>query len=79
MSAETDKWIEIQKPYFNGCWYRSIFIDQMRDKLDGIQQASSNFEENKPSCSRSHSSTSSFEQKSEESPDLKLKSRHAEI
>ena len=54
-------------------------FDQMRDQLDGIQQANSNYEENKSSWSRSQSSTQSFEEKSEESPDLKPKSRHAEI
>ena len=36
---------------------------QMRDQLDGIQQANSNYEENKSSCSRSHFSTQSFEEK----------------
>ena len=54
-------------------------FDQMRDQIDGIQQANSNYEENKSSCSRSNSSTQSFEEKSEESPDSKPKSRHAEI
>ena len=54
-------------------------FDQMRDQLDGIKQANSNYEENKSSCSRSHSSTQSFEEKNEESPDSKPKSRHAEI
>ena len=38
-------------------------FDQMRDQLDGIQQANSNYEQNKSSCSRSHSSTQSFEKK----------------
>ena len=38
-------------------------FDQMRYQLDGIQQANSNYEENKSSCSRSHSSTQSFEEK----------------
>ena len=52
---------------------------QMRDQLDGIKQANSNYEENKSSCTWSHSSTQSFEEKSEESPDSKPKSRHAEI
>ena len=53
-------------------------FDQMRDQLDRIQQVNSNYEENKTSCSRSYS-TQSFEEKSEESPDSKPKSRHAEI
>ena len=48
-------------------------FDQMRDQLDAIQQANSNYEENKSSCSQSHSSTQSFEEKSEESPDSKPK------
>ena len=38
-------------------------FDQMRDQLDGIQQTNSNFDENKSSCSRSHSSTQNFEKK----------------
>ena len=38
-------------------------FDQMRDQLDGIQQANSNYEENKSSCSWSHSSTQNFEKK----------------
>ena len=54
-------------------------FDQMRDQLDVVQQANSNCEENKFSCSRSHSSTQSFKGKSEESPDSNTKSRHAEI
>ena len=54
-------------------------FDQMTDQLDGIQQANSNYEENKSSCSQSHSLTQSFEEKSEESPDSKPKSRHADI
>ena len=52
---------------------------QMRDQLDGTQQANSNYEENKSSCSRSHSSTQSFEEKSEESPESYPKLRYAEI
>ena len=35
----------------------------MRYQLDGIQQANSNYEENKFSCFRSHFSTQSFEKK----------------
>ena len=31
----------------------SFSFDQMRDQLDGTQQANSNYEENKSSCSRS--------------------------
>ena len=54
-------------------------FDQMRNQLDGIQQANSNYEEKNSPCSRSHSSTQSFEEKSEESPNSMLKSRHAEI
>ena len=49
------------------------------DQLDGIKQAYSNYEENKSSYFRSHFSTQSFEEKREESPDSKPKSRHAEI
>ena len=54
-------------------------FDQMRDQLDGIQQANSNYEENKSSCSRSHSSKQNFEGKSVESPNSKPKFRYAEI
>ena len=54
-------------------------FDQMRNQLDAVQQANSNYEENKSSCSRSHSSTQSFEEKGEESPYLKPKSWYAEI
>ena len=32
-------------------------FDQMRDQIGGIQQANSNYDESKSSCSRSHSST----------------------
>ena len=32
-------------------------FDQMKDQLDGIHKANSNYEENKHSYSRSHSST----------------------
>ena len=38
-------------------------FDQMRDQLNGIQQTNSNYEENKSSCSQSHSSAQSFEEK----------------
>ena len=55
-----------------------FLFDQMRNQLNGIQQANSNYEENKSSCSRSHSSTQIFEKKGEESPDSKPKSWHAE-
>ena len=79
MPAETDKWIEILKPHSNRWWYRSIFIWPNKNQINGIQQANSNYEENKSSCSLSHSSTQSFEEKSEESPDPEPKSRHAEI
>ena len=46
----------------------------MRVQLDVIQQANSNNEENKSSCSQSHSSIQSFEEKSKEFPDSKPKS-----
>ena len=38
-------------------------FDQMRDQLDGIQQVNSNYEIKNSSCSKSHSSTQSFEEK----------------
>ena len=38
-------------------------FDQMRDQLDGIQQANTNYEENKSSCFWSHSSIQSTEGK----------------
>ena len=41
----------------------SFSFNQIRDQLNGIQQVNSNFEENKPSFSRSNSSIQSFEGK----------------
>ena len=54
-------------------------FDQMRDQLVGIHHMKSNYEENKSTSSRSHSLTQNFEEKCEESPDSKPKSRHTEI
>ena len=51
----------------------------MRDQLVAIYQANSNYSQNKYSCSRSHSSTQSFEGKNEVSIDSNTKSGHAEI
>ena len=50
---------------------------KMRDQLDGIQQANSNYKQNKLSCSLLHSLTQSLEGKGGEFPDSKSNSRHA--
>ena len=49
----------------------------MRDQLDEFKQVNSNYQQNYSSCSQSLSSTQSFKEKSEESPDFKSKSRYA--
>ena len=62
MPRDTDNWIDIQKPHSNCCNTNPFSFDQMRDQQNGIQQINSQFEENKSSCSWSHSSTQSLEE-----------------
>ena len=71
MLGDTKYEFEVLKPHSN--WFNTdlFSFDHMKDQLDWIQQANSNYEETNLH-SLSHSSTQSFEEKSEESPDLKL-------